>query len=102
MGDRGGLAAASVLIALLLLWPSGGTRPASAADLREVGFAPPLPLAAGWRNADDERLRQARQAVAEARVELDEALSAGQRDILDPWIAWTKLYRNLRVLGRVG
>lgn len=95
----GSLAAASVLIALLL-WPFNGNHRAVAAHLQEVGFAPPMPGTAAWPDPDDESVRQASQAVAEARVELEEALSIGQRDILDPWIPWTKLYRHLRVLGK--
>jgi tetratricopeptide (TPR) repeat protein len=91
------------LIAILLVpdWPFGESSAARAADLREIGFAPPLVMAGLWPDlTDQDALRRAEQAVAEASLELERALALNDTDVLDPWIPWTRLYRNLRVMGR--
>ncbi|HUU84085.1 MAG TPA: tetratricopeptide repeat protein [Phycisphaerae bacterium] len=100
--------AASILLvvglAAVVLFPDWASRRkgvAMALDLREVGFAPPLLAAGGWPALDDEAtLRTAEQAVADARSKLEAALAVGDRNAANPWRAWTKLFRNLRAMGR--
>ena len=95
------VAVVCVLFGLWLLWSSGGNDRAIAMDLREVGFAPPLPAAGLWSEPlDDAAYREAELTVAEARVELRKALAINDRAKHDPWPAWTRLYRNLRAMGK--
>ncbi len=101
-GALTGLAtAASVLIGLMLLWSNGYGGHALAQDIRAFGFAPPLLIESVCLNPNDKAaIRDAEQAVTEAQVELQIALAIDDREEHDPWIPWTKLYRNLRSLGR--
>ncbi len=92
------------VIAVLLIpdWPTGRTGVALAEMLQvEVGFARPLGVTGLWPDLDDEAaLREAQQTVTEAREELKKARVIGPSEDTDPWIPWTKLYRNLRALGQ--
>lgn len=91
-----------VVAVALMFWPLSRTGAALAMELRQVGFAPGLPPAPGiWIELDDpDEVSEAEAAIEAAREELEQALAIGQEAIQNPWIPWTKLYRNLRSLGR--
>jgi tetratricopeptide (TPR) repeat protein len=66
-------------------------------DLREIGYARPIPFAGNSFDATDSAAVDAMmQRMATARADLEQALTTGS----DPWLPWTQLYRNLRALGR--
>ena len=93
-------AAASIGIVLLIVLTRTGSGPARAFDLREIGYAPPIPFASLWPDpADQAALDKARVSVEEARSELSLALNPAGEAADDPWIPWVKLYRNLRAMG---
>lgn len=98
----GGLAvAACMVIGLFLIWShTGGGGRAFAKELQEFGYVVSPPLVDLWLDPGDKDARaKAEQAVAEASAELEVARRIGP-PTHDPWIPWTKLYRNLRALGQ--
>ena len=93
-----GLIAASVLIGFILFRSSS----TDGRLLADVVCAPAPPLAGFWIDPGDEAARlAAERAIEAARAELEDILSIDGPPASDPWQTWTKLYRNLRSVGRI-
>ena len=96
-----GTAGACLIVVLAVLFFRGGGDSARALDLREIGYAPPLPMAEVWpAKLDDEAARAAEERIAAARIKLSSTLEQPIPGFIDPWIPWTQIYRGLRSLGR--
>ncbi len=93
-------AAACILLACWLVWNHTGAGPALAGDLREIGFARPIPFQGTPLDLSDPQVvSDTELQIENLRIELAQALSA-DRPTRPVWRPWTELYRNLQSLGQ--